>query len=223
MARSRSLRRAGARQTPRPGVAVEPGSRKQRDIAFYWYDAARTVPLAKGDSLDARRQRVRYAFRVRVRAGGCRACHWCASACWRDPARRRAPVELPWRRPGAGGALCAVPSLRSRCPSGGIGRRARFRVVCPYGRAGSIPVSGTPGGPLRAISAALLSFRASPPARRPVLYQRLLLKQLGAASTRHTPWAQQDRAGTRDELSQGLYAPFLEGSRGGRLGCGPRF
>ena len=47
--------------------------------------------------------------------------------------------------------------LGSPRPSGGIGRRARFRVVCPYGRAGSIPVSGTPGGlsgaVLRALSA----------------------------------------------------------------------
>ena len=29
------------------------------------------------------------------------------------------------------------------CPGGGNGRRARFRSVCPNGRAGSIPVSGT--------------------------------------------------------------------------------
>ena len=29
------------------------------------------------------------------------------------------------------------------CPGGGIGRRARFRSVCPNRRAGSTPVSGT--------------------------------------------------------------------------------
>ena len=34
-------------------------------------------------------------------------------------------------------------SLRRGCPGGGIGRRARLRIWCPQGRAGSTPVPGT--------------------------------------------------------------------------------
>ena len=32
---------------------------------------------------------------------------------------------------------------RSFWPSGGIGRRSGFKILCPYGRAGSSPASGT--------------------------------------------------------------------------------
>ncbi len=31
----------------------------------------------------------------------------------------------------------------THCPSGGIGRRSGFKILCPYGRAGSSPASGT--------------------------------------------------------------------------------
>ena len=40
-----------------------------------------------------------------------------------------------------GKAVILLPDLE--CPDGGIGRRARLKIWCPQGCAGSIPVLGT--------------------------------------------------------------------------------
>ena len=37
----------------------------------------------------------------------------------------------------------ASPRSKPLSPSGGIGRRSGFKILCPYGRTGSSPVSGT--------------------------------------------------------------------------------
>ena len=56
----------------------------------------------------------------------------------------RAPLTLPC-------AQLSLPPLRLPSPGGGIGRRARLRILCPQGRAGSTPVPGTDSGLDRAL------------------------------------------------------------------------
>ncbi len=42
-----------------------------------------------------------------------------------------------------GPSVSSIALTKTSCPSGGIGRRVRFRCVCPHGRGGSSPLSGT--------------------------------------------------------------------------------
>ncbi len=47
---------------------------------------------------------------------------------------------LEWRN---GISASLGDSIRIQCRSGGIGRHARLKILCPYGRAGSSPACGT--------------------------------------------------------------------------------
>ena len=39
--------------------------------------------------------------------------------------------------------LIAITFIILFCPGGGIGRHARLKILCPFGRAGSSPAPGT--------------------------------------------------------------------------------